>query len=811
MFGSVFVLTLFITVVIENYRRFTGVSLLTADQRRYIDLKKQISSVNPSKHPPLVPTGKYQKLCYKLTIEKHGILHNTTAILLLLIALFSMMQYQGQSATYKVILNIFTLLCTLGLVVEIPIVWVGLGPRNFWAKRWNVSYYVVLIITTVVNIFEVGFNASSTVEFIGRICQTVLLLKLIVKSDRLLQLANILVASSKDLLNFFMVVGTVMLFFSILLEQCFGLTKLGPNGSEYINFRNWINSFILILKMTTGEDWNEIMHDYTVQYPNCVIGKNFLDSDCGSKNLAYVIFLAYNVISMYILMNMLIVLVLENFSFCYDITASFDLLTRDEIRRFKGLWKQIDPNMTGKVNAEKIIKIMKTEENYLDCKLYPQNLQVYSLLSEYSMMKKTKWTVPARIEVDGKLVKLQLQSTKLKKGGKWMLDAIPNDEIIEYMVWVQNKVTSANWASRLRNGTFNLCRRKFNITYYQFQFLTEDHSKDDGEIGDITYSGSHRDLAKSPISIHSCLKLICQVNLIEPENCFLIDELLEYKTWYSRHVFRYQHELLLGLVKSYLGRKHFKMVLDISNGVMDFGVSNRASQMEMSHLIPVELSRDASVSLGSSISRQLSNQSSNQSRIELKVRSVQMEKAPTNISESMSISSEQEIEGYKTFNTSHWNSILKVSDEDDLCITDDDSLFDDDDFVMDKDELDIEKISQIDDYENDYEIKDTSNVLSNAKGTNGMDSAHISAIENLSSDANNTSELLQLSAESPAKSEIPDIQVSEFKQINGRIDRINFNDDDDNYDEGMALEEGTRRNRRRSKMIEDIAYESDDN
>ncbi|KXN66897.1 hypothetical protein CONCODRAFT_27438, partial [Conidiobolus coronatus NRRL 28638] len=407
MFGSIFVLTLFITVVIENYRRFTGVSLLTADQRRYIDLKKQISSVNPSKHPPLVPTGKYQKLCYKLSIEKHGILHNTTAILLLLITLFSMMQYQGQSPTYKVILNVFTLLCTLGLVIEIPIVWVGLGPRNFWAKRWNVLYYVVLIFTTIVNIFEVSFNASATVEFIGRICQTVLLLKLIVKSDRLLQLANILVASSKDLLNFFMVVGTVMLFFSILLEQCFGLTKLGPNGSEYINFRNWINSFILVLKMTTGEDWNEIMHDYTVQYPHCVIGKDFLDSDCGNKSLAYVIFLAYNVISMYILMNMLIVLVLENFSFCYDITASFDLLTRDEIRRFKGLWKQIDPNMTGKVNAEKIIKIMKTEESYLDCKLYPQNLQVYSLLSEYSMMKKTKWTVPARIEVDGKLVKLQ--------------------------------------------------------------------------------------------------------------------------------------------------------------------------------------------------------------------------------------------------------------------------------------------------------------------------------------------------------------------------------------------------------------------
>ena len=87
--------------------------------------------------------------------------------------------------------------------------------------------------------------------------------------------------------------------------------------------------------MITSEGWNSIMHEFTVESPNCVEDNdNLFGSDCGSRIWAYVLFISWNVLSMYIFANMFIVVVVDNFSYCYQIASDFSLVNRDKIRQY---------------------------------------------------------------------------------------------------------------------------------------------------------------------------------------------------------------------------------------------------------------------------------------------------------------------------------------------------------------------------------------------------------------------------------------------------------------------------------------------
>ena len=88
------------------------------------------------------------------------------------------------------------------------------------------------------------------------------------------------------------------------------------------------------------------MHDFAVEHPYCVDNKSYLLSDCGSEPWAYFLFITWNVLSMYIFANMFIVVVIDNFSYCYQIAAEFSLVNRGQIRQFKKAWAKIDTNRT---------------------------------------------------------------------------------------------------------------------------------------------------------------------------------------------------------------------------------------------------------------------------------------------------------------------------------------------------------------------------------------------------------------------------------------------------------------------------------
>lgn len=72
LIGAIVVLTLFVSVIIENFSRRSGQALLTSEQQQWVDLKKLILRQRPARRPDVRPSKPLQSWCYERAVEKHG-------------------------------------------------------------------------------------------------------------------------------------------------------------------------------------------------------------------------------------------------------------------------------------------------------------------------------------------------------------------------------------------------------------------------------------------------------------------------------------------------------------------------------------------------------------------------------------------------------------------------------------------------------------------------------------------------------------------------------------------------------------------
>lgn len=72
LLGAVFVLTLFVSVFMRNYTEQTGVAFLTAEQRSWLELRKHLKQISPSKRSLNKKNSKFKAWSYRIAVKKHG-------------------------------------------------------------------------------------------------------------------------------------------------------------------------------------------------------------------------------------------------------------------------------------------------------------------------------------------------------------------------------------------------------------------------------------------------------------------------------------------------------------------------------------------------------------------------------------------------------------------------------------------------------------------------------------------------------------------------------------------------------------------
>ncbi|KAG1501400.1 hypothetical protein G6F47_004900 [Rhizopus delemar] len=396
--GSVFVISLFLGVVIENFTRRNGSAYLTSDQRRWVDLKKFLNQIRPAKRPKNPPTDGLRKLCYNWTVEKRGQFYKFMTVIVTLNIVFLCVDTISDSdpgsydvttwdqAKVYVYLGFIIIYC-----LEIVIKLLGLGWSSFRKNLWNLFDLVMVIgglLTTIVHFVNPGLQSNVELQ---KLFMTALCLKLVQRSDSLNQLFTTMAASAYQILNIFAVWFIVLTTYAIMFMQIFGLTKYGPSATnEHINFRTFSSTLISLIRYSTGEGWNTIMHDFTIEYPNCVVADNYLDSDCGSLRWAYFLFLSFNIISMYIFTSIFVAVVADNFSYVYQTQANFSLINRDEIRKFKMTWASVDQERTGYVKPNDYMVFWRKLDGVFTVRIFEPEYSYKNLVNHSKSRDKTK-------------------------------------------------------------------------------------------------------------------------------------------------------------------------------------------------------------------------------------------------------------------------------------------------------------------------------------------------------------------------------------------------------------------------------------
>ncbi|CAF3639514.1 unnamed protein product [Adineta steineri] len=352
--GTLIGLTLFVGVVIANYSENKGTALLTVDQRRWLDLKGRIKLAQPLRTPPRPENSKFRSYVFDITQNK--LFKKSSAVLVLLncALLYKPWKVNEQITQISALISsLFTFL----FLVEAVMKCIALGFVGYWQSRRNRFDLLVTILGIawiILNVISIG--KTDLQEFSNTFGFTVIILRFFTIAGKhatlKMLMLTIIVSFFK---SFFIILGMflLMLVYAFAGVILFGCVKFGPELGRHANFKTVPNAIVLLMRIVTGEDWNKIMHDCMVVPPRCTRGKSYWESDCGNSTASILYFCSFYIIITYIVLNLLVAIIMENFSLFYS-NEEDALLSYTDIRHFQTVWNMIDTARKGVIPARRV-------------------------------------------------------------------------------------------------------------------------------------------------------------------------------------------------------------------------------------------------------------------------------------------------------------------------------------------------------------------------------------------------------------------------------------------------------------------------
>ena len=359
LLASVFVLTLFISVFIRNYTEQTGVAFLTTDQRSWMELRKLLRQISPSKRSLGNTSRSWQKWCYRLAVQKHGRWARFITVILIFHLVLLTIEFYPEPPWWNLARDYIFLTLTCVYLLNVFIRIIGLSFTRFRRSSWDLYSLVAVGGTLISTLMTLSKYSDSTFKQLHKLFLVSIAFLLIPRNNQLDRLFKTAAASLSAVGNLLATWFVLFLVYAIAFTQTFGLTRFGSNETGNLNFRNVAKALILLFRMSCGEGWNAIMEDFaTVEPPYCVRSDSFFKSDCGSSGWARALFISWNIISMYIFVSLFVSLIFESFSYVYQESPGLHVVSREEIRRFKQAWAEFDPDGTGFISKESFPRLL---------------------------------------------------------------------------------------------------------------------------------------------------------------------------------------------------------------------------------------------------------------------------------------------------------------------------------------------------------------------------------------------------------------------------------------------------------------------
>ncbi|OAX84507.1 hypothetical protein ACJ72_01123 [Emergomyces africanus] len=402
LLGAVFVLTLFVSVFMRNYTEQTGVAFLTAEQRSWLELRKHLRQISPSKRSIDKDSKQLKSWCYKIAVKKHGRWSRFITGLLLFHLLLLVLEFYPESLWWDRTRDILFLILTLFYIANIFIRIVGLTWQRFSRSSWDLYSIIAVSGTFVTTVLSVVRYENIVFIRLHKLFLVSIALLMIPRNNQLDQLFKTAAASLTAIGNLLATWFVLFLVYAIALTQIFGLTKFGGGETGSINFRDVPRALILLFRTSVGEGWNEVMEDFaTMVPPYCTAGDQFFESDCGSAGWSRTLFISWNIVSMYIFVSLFVSLIFESFSYVYQRSSGLYAISREEIRRFKQAWATYDPEGNGYISKEAFPRLLGELSGIFEMRIYDGVFTVGRIVEDCKVHRRESSQAPYVRAVDG--------------------------------------------------------------------------------------------------------------------------------------------------------------------------------------------------------------------------------------------------------------------------------------------------------------------------------------------------------------------------------------------------------------------------
>ncbi|KAL1285542.1 Sodium leak channel NALCN [Trichinella pseudospiralis] len=468
--GCMIGLTLFVGVVIANYSENRGTALLTVDQRRWNDLKSRLKMAQPLYVPPRPPeSSKIRKFLYDLSMSQYFKRFFTICVLLNSMLLFVPWSVEEEEhpetkETLKALIAlsaVFTLLFAVEIICKV----IAFTHRGFWQSVrnridlvitlfgliWCLLHFFVALPTEKKNLREVTYLIGYSI--------VVMRFFTIVGRHSTLKMLMLTVFMSM-LRSFFIIMAMflLMLFYAYAGVILFGMVKYGQAVNRHANFRSSSNALAVLFRIVTGEDWNEVMHDCMRSPPYCWYfeGAAYWETDCGNYHGAIIYFCSFYLTITYIVLNLLVAIIMENFSLFYS-SEEDALLSYADIRNFQTVWNIVDKEQKGYVVVRRVKFLLRLLKGRLEVDPEKDRLLFKHMCYEMEQLHNSD-----EVSFHDVLSMLSYRSVDIRK--HLQLEELVQREELEYLIEEEvAKLTIRSWLEK--------CLRRMRQKEQNFSFI----------------------------------------------------------------------------------------------------------------------------------------------------------------------------------------------------------------------------------------------------------------------------------------------------------------------------------------------------
>merc|ERR1711988_844241 len=267
------------------------------------------------------------------------------------------MTFFGMDLDYETALEninyVFAGIFTIEAIIKI----LGLKVHYFY-DNWNVFDFAIVVGTIIGIILLLAANVGlGSVTTLVRTFRVGRIMRLIQGAKSLRRLFNTLVLTLPGLSNISCLLFLLIFIFTVMGTSLFAKVGFHKDHNENANFRTFWHGVLTLIRFSTGENWNGMMHSLANNHNSKCVQEPIYNGDmCGFNDragyepmngcgtwLAYPYMILFNLVVAFVFINLFIGVILEG----------FDLANED----IKGLLR-MNSNCSASTGLNSIIRLL---------------------------------------------------------------------------------------------------------------------------------------------------------------------------------------------------------------------------------------------------------------------------------------------------------------------------------------------------------------------------------------------------------------------------------------------------------------------